>query len=232
VAVRNPIPSLRVLTGMDDRGTPPPDEAARPTLRVVPGGELSLPDDAELLERYLGGDEAAFATLVRRHERAVRAVARRFAPSGDDVLDLAQRAFLRALEAARRGRWLRLGPRPPFKALLLRAAVNLAKNHARDAARWRRAPVEAVDQAVAVAPSGSAGLEQAERSRAVRAAVALLPRRQRQVLTLRIDAELSYAEIARTLRITENNAKVHFHHATRRLAALVQEAAPGRGVEP
>ena len=48
-----------------------------------------------------------------------------------------------------------------------------------------------------------------------------MPRRQREVLTLRIDAELSFAELADALGITENAAKVTFHHATRRLRAAL-----------
>ena len=201
--------------------------SAAPELRVIEGGDAARTDE-ELLQDFLGGREPAFAELVRRHERAVRAVARRYVAQPDDVLDLAQRAFLRALQSARRGRWLGLGRVPPFQALVLRIAVNLGKNHARDRARWARAPVEALDE-VEVEPTGSARLERDERRDAVRRAVLRLPRRQREVLTLRIDAELSFAEVARVLSITENNAKVHFHHATRRLAALVAQDASGPG---
>jgi RNA polymerase sigma-70 factor (ECF subfamily) len=55
----------------------------------------------------------------------------------------------------------------------------------------------------------------------MRAAVLDLPRRQREVLTLRIDAELSFAEVGEVLGITESNARVHFHHAARRLRAVL-----------
>jgi len=44
------------------------------------------------------------------------------------------------------------------------------------------------------------------------------------VLTLRVDGELPFAEIADALGITENAAKVSFHYATRALReALAQE---------
>ena len=46
---------------------------------------------------------------------------------------------------------------------------------------------------------------------------------QREVFTLRIDGELPFAEIATAIGITENNAKVHFHHAVQRLKRLVAE---------
>jgi RNA polymerase sigma-70 factor (ECF subfamily) len=204
------------------------EEGAGPRLRLLTGGELNEPSptperpDEDLLLAFQRGDDRAFEELVRRHQRTVRAVVRRYAERPEDVLDLAQKAFLRALTAARRPRWLRLGARAPFRAVLLRIAANLGRNHARDARRWSRAPLEAADDAAhAVAARGTAELERAEQRRRLRRAVVELPRRQREVLALRIDAELPFAEIARALAISENAAKVHFHHATRRLASLV-----------
>jgi RNA polymerase sigma-70 factor (ECF subfamily) len=208
-------PELRVIDGGDGAGGTGAPGAGDGAAAAAPS-----PSDDELLQAFRQGREAAFEELVRRHERRVRAAVRRYAERPDDVLDLTQRAFLRTLQAVRRARWLPLGPRPPFQALLLRIAVNLGKNHARDAGRWRRAPVEALDGVEVPAP-GSARLEREEQARRMREAVGRLPRRQREVLTLRIDAELSFAQIAQALSITENNAKVHFHHATRRLAELV-----------
>jgi RNA polymerase sigma-70 factor (ECF subfamily) len=65
-------------------------------------------------------------------------------------------------------------------------------------------------------------LERAERLRLVRVAIARLPRRQREVLLLRIDGDLPFAEIAGALGITEVNAKVNFHHAVQRLKSLLR----------
>jgi RNA polymerase sigma-70 factor (ECF subfamily) len=85
-----------------------------------------------------------------------------------------------------------------------------------------RAPADlAADRPVA--PVGAEALERAERAAAVRAAVLALPCRQREVLTLRIDAELPFAEVANALGITENAAKVSFHLAVKRLRDLVAE---------
>jgi len=193
---------------------------ARP-LRIVAGGAEGDRADEPLVRAFLAGDEQAFGDLVRRHERTVLAIVRRYAGGSDEARDLAQRAFLRAFLAAKRTRTLRAKGPVPFRAWLLRIAVNLGKNHVRDARRWRRAPVEAALRE-GVPPVGTAALERAERERAVRAAVLALPRRQREVLTLRIDAELSFKEIAAVLAITENNAKVHFHYAARRLREAVQ----------
>ncbi|HTT71651.1 MAG TPA: sigma-70 family RNA polymerase sigma factor [Anaeromyxobacteraceae bacterium] len=208
---------------MADAGDPHPTRRA---LRLVDDGVKTFDRneadraDAPLLRAFLAGDEQAFGALVRRHQSTVLALLRRYAPDPDDARDLAQRAFIKAFEAARRSFWLRARGEVPFRAWLYRIAVNLGRNHVRDTRRWQRAPVGAAD-ALPVQALGTAALERAERERALRASVLALPPRQREVLTLRIDAELPFREIAELLGITENNAKVHFHYAVRRLREIV-----------
>jgi len=181
---------------------------------------------------FLVGDDDAFGELVRRHEPMVLAIVRRYAGTPDDARDLAQKTFLRAFEHARRslGRGARAAV--PFRRWLVRVAINLAKNHRRDALRIVRAPLEDVERQGAAAGAATDAdardaLLRQEAERRMRAAVLQLPPRQREVLTLRIDAELPFAEIAESLSISENAAKVSFHHATRALrAALAGEDLP------
>jgi RNA polymerase sigma-70 factor (ECF subfamily) len=200
------------------------DESDKPTLRVVAGGMTRARREEEaLVVAFLVGDDEAFGELVRRHQPLVLSIVRRYAATPEDARDLTQRTFLRAFEAARRS--LRRGPENavPFRRWLVRVAVNLAKNHRRDAQRAVASPLEAAEH-VGVAATAPDALIHDERTRRLRAAVLALPRRQREVLTLRLDAELPFAEIADTLDITENAAKVSFHHATRALrAALAPE---------
>jgi RNA polymerase sigma-70 factor, ECF subfamily len=201
----------------------------RPALRVVPGGSTpSRHEEEALLAAFLVGDDEAFGALVLRHERLVLSLVRRYARNPEDARDLAQRTFLRAFEAARRA--LRHGPHGaiPFRRWLIRIAVNLGKNHLRDSTRFRLVALDAAgEDRLASRTAGAAEeLERAEQAARVRAAVLRLPRRQREVLTMRIDAELPFAEIAEALEITENAARVNFHHATRRLRELVEEDTP------
>jgi len=208
------------------------DMKRRPELRVLSGGAArpsvgpGATDDV-LLGAFLVGDDDAFGELVRRHERLVLSIVRRYSRTPEDARDLAQRTFLRALEAARRT--LRRGDREgfPFRRWLVRIAVNLAKNHLRDDLRLGRAPLEALGPKEAQPAVALEALEDTERAAAVRAAIVRLPRRMREVLTLRVDAELPFAEIAEALGITENAARVTFHHATRKLrTALAGESRP------
>jgi RNA polymerase sigma-70 factor, ECF subfamily len=202
------------------------DERDRPTLRVVAGGVTPAKREEEgLVARFLLGDDDAFGELVRRNDRLVLSIVRRYTRTPEDARDLVQRTFLRAFEAARRSLRVRgrTGEPVPFRRWLVRIAVNLAKNHARDAARFPWAPLEDVDPGSATAPTGTDDLVRRERAASIRREVLRLPRRQREVLTLRIDAELPFADIADALGTTENSAKVTFHHATRRLRELLAE---------
>lgn len=176
------------------------------------------PSDAALLTAFRAGDARAFETLVRRYQTPVLAIARRFARDLDDAEDLAQRAFINA--AARAGGW-RGGS---FKSWLFRIVVNLAKNHLRDIARFDRGEEAHEREAAPAEADAQERLEHAERHRMLRETIARLPPRQREVLLLRIDGDLPFAEIASTLGITEVNAKVNFHHAVQKLKAWL--AAP------
>lgn len=169
--------------------------------------------DADLLEAFRAGDTRAFEVLVRRYQRPVLGVARRFCDDLDDAEDLAQRAFINAAERA--GGW-RGGS---FKSWLFRIVVNLAKNHRRDTARFDRSEAAAEQEAAPTEADAHDRIEQAQAQKALRAAIAGLPTRQREVLLLRVDGDLPFAEVAEALGITEVNAKVNYHHAVTKLKA-------------
>ena len=48
-------------------------------------------------------------------------------------------------------------------------------------------------------------------------AIATLPKRQRIIMTMRLTETIPYKEIASTLNISENSAKVSYHHAVNTL---------------
>jgi RNA polymerase sigma-70 factor, ECF subfamily len=169
--------------------------------------------DADLLAAFRAGDARAFEALVRRYQRAVLTIAHRFAQDLDDAEDLAQRAFINAAERA--GGW-RGGS---FKSWLFRIVVNLSKNHLRDISRFDRSDEAHEREAPPSEAQAHERLERVEKKRLLRENIARLPRRQREVLLLRIDGDMPFAEIAATLGITEVNAKVNFHHAVQKLKA-------------
>jgi len=192
---------------------------------VLTGG--STASDETLLRDFLAGETRAFGELVRRHQRLVQALVRRYVARPEDSADLAQAAFLRAFAAARRSLAQVKGEQPGlFRAWLVRIAVNVGKNHARDAGRWRFEDAAVLTEVPTAGPDASAMLERAQQRRHLRRAMQCLSARQREVVTLRVDGGLPFREVALALRMTENNAKVHFHHAVRRLKLAME----GEGV--
>jgi RNA polymerase sigma-70 factor (ECF subfamily) len=176
---------------------------------------VAVATDGELIARYRAGDEQAAAELVRRHAAALaRFLAIQGAPE-DELEDLAQDAFFRAfrgLGGFRGG--------ASFRTWLLSIGSNLLKDRRR---QWKRRPVvelapDLPDGSADPAGEAEAGwtAERLERE------LGLLPRLQREVFLLRAQQGSEYREIASGLGISEGAARVHFHHAVKRLKERVR----------
>jgi RNA polymerase sigma-70 factor (ECF subfamily) len=170
----------------------------------------SEPEDAALIARWQAGDEAAATALVRRHARAVA----RFlaaAGAGEDVEDLVQEAFFRAF---RHIAGYRAGA--SFRTWVLTIASNAFTDLRRR--RGRRPVVSLSDHDVADEGADPHG-DVVERDLLARVAagVARLPPMQRDVFLLRAQQGLDYEAIARALDTSPGAARVHYHHAVKRL---------------
>lgn len=164
-------------------------------------------DDGALVARTLSGDEQAFEQLVERHQRAVYAAAIRILRDHDGADEATQRTFVSAFE--------RLGSfrgAASFRTWLLRITMN----HCRDILRAERRHVDLDSVPEERLATTDDAADTGGRAR-LRRLVADLPPRQRSVLSLRVFSDLPFADIARAEGITENAAKVSFHHAVRRL---------------
>jgi len=164
-------------------------------------------DDAALVARALTGDEHAFETLVERHQRTIYAVAARILRDHDGADEATQRTFVRAFERLRSFRG-----EASFGTWLQRITMNECRDILR--AGRRHVALESVPEERLAVTSEPADVQLGA---TLRRLVADLPPRQRSVLSLRVFADLPFAEIARAEGITENSAKVSFHHAVRRL---------------
>ncbi|MGH8205890.1 MAG: RNA polymerase sigma factor, partial [Steroidobacteraceae bacterium] len=82
--------------------------------------------DAVLVERALGGDDAAFAQLMTRHKQWAFRFVRRYVGNADDAYDVLQYTFFSA--------WLALAryqPQRSFDIWLRRIALNKCRDRAR-----------------------------------------------------------------------------------------------------
>jgi RNA polymerase sigma-70 factor (ECF subfamily) len=171
--------------------------------------------DAALIARFRTGDRSAFDDLVRRYQRPLYYLALRYVRVEADAKDLAQRTLVKAYGALAGFR-----ADSSFRTWLYRIAINLCLNHLRDRKREEMRPE--LGEALAAPPSGGdRALIDRERGALLREAIAELPPKQRMVLELRVYDELPFREVAELAGCSENSAKVNFHHAVKRLRAIM-----------
>ncbi|MEO8636542.1 MAG: sigma-70 family RNA polymerase sigma factor [Gemmatimonadales bacterium] len=174
----------------------------------------AVPTDADLVRAYRGGDEAGASLLVARHAGSL---ARFLAGTGADpgeIDDLVQETFYRAFRALDSWRG-----ESAFRSWLLTIGSNLVKDQYR---RGKGRTVLSIDDHdIAAQDDPAATLDASEVERSLANGLTRLPRLQREVFLLRAQQGMAYEDIAHSLKTTPGAARVHYHHAVKRLKELV-----------
>jgi RNA polymerase sigma-70 factor (ECF subfamily) len=160
-------------------------------------------DTAALVHAARAGDRAAFGALYERYARLVHGVLLASVPR-DDVPDLVQDVFMRALE-----RLHTLREPAAFGGWLAAMARNEARMHHRS-----EKPTETLSDEVAgheSVPDDTLAMDDV--LRALRA----LPERYREPLVLRLVEQMGGEEIAEKLGLTHGTVRVYLHHGIRLL---------------
>jgi RNA polymerase sigma-70 factor (ECF subfamily) len=171
--------------------------------------------DEEVVRRVLGGDAMLFELLMRRHNqriyRAIRSIVRDDAESEE----IMQEAYVRAYEHL-----AQFEGRAQFTTWLTRIAVN-------EALRWfhARKKVDSLDEAQydreddpmpsfqSNQPNPEVAASRSELRSLLEEAILALPQSYRAVIMLRDVEEMSTAETAEVLSISDANVKVRLHRA-------------------
>jgi RNA polymerase sigma-70 factor (ECF subfamily) len=170
-------------------------------------------DEDELVRRAQGGDVDAYAALLRAHRNAARRLGAVLAGPGD-ADEVVQDAFVKAWDGLASFR-----VPASFRPWLLRIVANEARNRRRAAGRRAhhelRFAADRTEASSAPTPEGAVLAEDTRRT--VRAALADLPERERDVLTCRYVVGLTEHETAAVLGIPRGTVK---SRAARGLARL------------
>src|SRR5437867_896613 len=159
------------------------------------------------------GSDAAFAELVRLHQRRAYAVARAIVLSHEDAEDAVQDAFLHAYRALDRFR-----SDQPFGAWLNRIVANAALDLVR---RRKVRDADELPETVAL-PFRDPG-EADELRRRLAEALTRLTDRQRAVIVLHAVEGYTHGEIGSMLGIPEGTARSDLHHARAALRRLLND---------
>jgi len=181
--------------------------------------DQSEASDDSLILRLAAGDDTAFALLLDRHLGMIHRLAWRLLGDRAEAEDVAQESFLRLWNNAAGWRVGEAG----LKSWLYRVAFNLCHDRLR---RRRLVLMDEPSESVDPAPRPGEAMIEDERGAAVRRALDSLPERQRAALILSYYEEMSQAEAAGLLEISEEALESLLARGRRKLRELL--GAEGR----
>jgi RNA polymerase sigma-70 factor (ECF subfamily) len=200
----------------------------------------SQKSDRDLVLACQRREPAAFAELVKRHQRTVYALLYQLAPDWQDTSDLAQEVFIRVWRSINN-----LRNPSSFRSWLTQIVTNLFYDELRK--RPRRVPTVSMDDTLD--EGGEETAEQATRdiadtstlpderiltnelSDAIREAMKLLPEQFRTAIVLREIEGLSYEEIAVLTKTEMGTVKSRIARARLKLQELLQPYLSGGSSE-
>jgi RNA polymerase sigma factor (sigma-70 family) len=189
-------------------------------------------DDA-LIVRYLTGDVAAFEQLYHRYAGRLLGFLISMGAPRDAAEDVAQKAWIKALEALESYRG-----QGRFRAWLFTLSYRLWLDEARSAWRTRSFGMDE-EQLAAVAANGAPrstsstvanpreAAEAREERELLEQALEELPDSMRQTVLLRIDGELAYREIAEMMDCPLGTVQWRMNEAQRRLSMMLMPVKEG-----
>ncbi|MHC4816745.1 MAG: RNA polymerase sigma factor [Planctomycetota bacterium] len=175
-------------------------------------GRPTRTDDRDLVRRIRDGDAEALRAIVERYQDRIFSLIFGIVRDRHEVEDVAQEVFLKVYT-----RIQAFDERSKFYTWLYRVAANAAKDHVKKRSRRPAVALEEDDVIPSTGDNPVGHAAAAETRRLVREAIAALPLRYREVLTLRELDGLSYNEIAGVLKISIGTVESRLHRARAKL---------------
>jgi RNA polymerase sigma-70 factor, ECF subfamily len=191
-------------------------------MSLVPDGGRGAATEGDPLDGVVdavrGGDRDAIATVYLAVAPGLRGYLRRRVGHGDVADDLVEQTFLELIEGCHTLR----GGGASLRAWLYRAARNNLHDWRRRAERRSDHELRDHHTASLAAPAHLDPAEAVDHDPALEAALAQLTPSQREVLELRLVADLPIAEVAALTGRTSGAVKLLQHRALHRLARLLE----------
>jgi RNA polymerase sigma factor (sigma-70 family) len=171
--------------------------------------------DIELIEQTLGGNQSAYADLVKRHQRFVFTLALRFAKGREDAEEIAQDCFIKAYRSLSS-----FQQQSKFSTWLYSIVYTTAMTFLRK----RKLDTSSIDDdesyiQIENKPSGydEYNVENKSRSYYINQAIEQLLPDDATIITMFYKGEQSLEEIAQVMGIEANTVKVKLFRARQRL---------------
>ncbi len=179
--------------------------------------------DAELVHSYMNGNEYALEILIKRYKDKVYTSVYMLVKDKYLAEDIFQDAFLKMIKTIKEGRYAEQGKFLPWA---IRVAHNLCMDHFRKSRQ--NIPVTLPDGQDISSLFGASdlvadGIEKRQVHDSVRKLVEDLPEEQREVIVLRIYADLSFKQIAELTGVSINTALGRMRYALINLRKLITD---------
>jgi len=169
--------------------------------------------DDEIISSLRAGDRSAFPILYKRYATKGIGYAHALLHNSNDAEEAVQEVFCRLLQPMSRGK---VDPdRGGFCAIFFKTLRNLCIDILRKQRRAKALPLEFVPEPRA--PRVRESLTEADMEKKVRDALAALPAKQCDALTLKLNGNLSYDQIAEILGCTHAQVRSWIYRARRSL---------------
>jgi RNA polymerase sigma-70 factor (ECF subfamily) len=182
-------------------------------------------DDFKLIEAFRKGDEKAFEEIVRRYQRQVANIIYLTLGNREEVDDLSQEVFVRVFRSLDRFEF-----DSSVYSWIYRIAVNLCIDEIRKKKIRKLIPLDFLtekklesEKRSKETATSSDELLQKEKKEIIRGALDKLSPLHRTVILLREYQDLSYGEIAKTLRISPQAVKSRIFRAREELRELLKD---------
>lgn len=205
------------------KGIPAADIGTRTESWEVGGTAARLDLEAQLVERCLSGEQAAWNELIKSYTRRVYGLCYRFTNRDNEAQDLTQEVFLRVfktLGSFRSGEGC-------FSVWLTRLTRNLLVDHYRRTKHER--VTDALEDKLSVLESRGAQFGRAdglavgnEAGELLQAALQKLSPELREAVILRDLQDMEYREIARVLDVPEGTVKSRLSRGRAELARVLR----------
>ena len=190
--------------------------------------------DLELVRRCQKGDDVAFGQLISRYQRKVFTIALGMVKTPDDAMDIAQEAFIKV------HRYIgNFQGSSSFYTWLYRIIVNLCIDHLRRSGKF--ASTEFDERTYKNTSSGgkegalSSGLDgdpsrnlgRKELAEHIQLAIDELPPYHRAVIVMREIEGMSYADMAKAMKVSKGTIMSRLHHARQKLQRSLKDYLQG-----
>jgi len=173
-------------------------------------------DDRLLLRRLQSGQKDALRTIYEKYEGALLALAGNLLDDPATAEDVLQDVLVSFVQSVHR-----LKIRNSLKGYLATAVVNRTRDYYR---RRPRQPQVSIDETGGLTAGDEGPVQmvvRSEQTQKARAALAQLPYEQREVIMLRLHADMKFREIAKVQKVSVKTALSRYRYGLDKLRSML-----------